>query len=327
MIIKEKNYSIDLGKYKGLADREIIRKVLLDIGKQNERVLIVGADAITTYGGDLFKNEFPERSFDFGIAEPNMITAAAGLAKMNKIPVCGIYAFLVTRAAEQIKLDVCYNNNNVKIFCTASGFDLFAGGVTHHGNEDISILRNFPNLVIIQPASPYETILACFKSILEHEGPVYIRLTRYMRKEIYKENNLKFKIGKSITLKEGEDITIIATGGRPVNAALKAAEELANNNINLRVINMHTLKPIDKDAILKASKETKGIITIEEGNIAGGLGAAVNEVICNQRPTYVKMIGIPYDQFTIIGHSPEELCEYFGICPSNIVKKVKQILC
>ncbi len=221
---------------------------------------------------------------------------------------------------------MCYNKNNVKIFCTASGFDLSAGGVTHHGNEDISILRNFPNLAIIQPASPYDTILACYKSILEYEGPVYLRLTRCVKKEIYRENNLQFEIGKSITLRKGDDMTIIATEVRSVNAALKAAEELENNNINLRVINMHTLKPIDKDAILKASKETKGIITIKEGNIAGGLGAAVNEVICNQKPTYVKMIGIPYDRFTIIGYSPEELCEYFGICPSNIIKKVKQIL-
>jgi len=326
MIIKEKNYSIDLDSYKGLVDREITAKLFVDFGEQNEDVVLVGADAVASCGGQAFRDKFPKRTFDFGIAEPNMISAAAGLAKQGKIPICGLFGFLVTRTAEQIKLDVCYNHNPVKIMSTASGFDMCAGGFTHHSIEDISVLRNFPDITIIQPASPLETIMACFKAILIHKGAVYLRLSRTMRDEIYKEDELNFEIGKAVTLKQGKDITLVATGGRPVQAALKAADVLSSEGISARVLNMHTIKPLDEEAILKAARETQGFVTIEEANISGGLGSAINDLLCDKNPKFVKKIGIPNDSFSAIGHSADELCEYFGISSSNIVKKAKDIL-
>jgi transketolase len=324
--MEKTNYKINLGNYDGLVDRDLIRKVVLDIAESNEKVLIVGSDAIASGGGNYVRDRYPDRSFDFGIAEPNMITASAGLAKTGYIPISFLYGFLVTRAAEQIRNDVCYNKNSVKIVTSASAFDMHDGGVTHHGTDDISILRNFPNIAIIQPASPYEVVLACFKSILDYEGPIYLRLSRWMKKEIYDKNNIEFEVGKAVTLKEGNDVTVIATGGRPVVAAKEAAETLAKEGIQARVINMHTIKPIDREVVLKACQETKGIITVEEGNIAGGMGAAVNEIVTENYPIYVKMLGIPYDRFTVIGHSPDELCQYFGISAENIVKSVKNIL-
>jgi transketolase len=326
MIIKEKGYSIDLDSYKGLVDREIIGKLLLDVAEQNQDVILAGADAVGSCGGNAFREKFPQRTFDFGIAEPNLISASAGFAKQGKIAICGIFGFLVTRTAEQIKLDVCYNHNPVKIFSSASGFDMCAGGFTHHAIEDISILRNFPEMTIIQPASPLETIIACFKAFLIHDGAVYLRLTRTMRDEIYQEKELDFKIGQAVTLRPGKDITLIATGGRPVKAALQAADLLSSEGISARVLNMHTIKPIDEAAILKAAQETKGFVTVEEANISGGLGSAVSDIVSDKNPKLVKKIGIPNDRFSVIGHSADELCQYFGISSSNIVKKAKEIL-
>ena len=326
MIIKDKGYSIDLDSYKGLVDREITGKLLVDIGEQNKDVVLAGADAVVSCGGKTFQDKFPQRTFDFGIAEPNMVSAAAGLAKQGKIAICGTFGFLVTRTAEQIKLDVCYNHNPVKLISTASGFDMFAGGFTHHAIEDISILRNFPDITIIQPASPLETIIACFKAILIHDGAVYLRLSRTIRDEIYKENELNFEIGKAVTLRQGEDVTLVATGGRPVKAAMQAANALSSEGISARVLNIHTIKPIDEEAILKAAQETQGFVTVEEANISGGLGSAVNDIVSDKNPKFVKKIGIPNDRFSVIGHSADELCDYFGISSSNIVKKAKEIL-
>ena len=326
MIIKSKNFFIDLDNYKGLVGRDVINKLLVDMGEQNGDIVLVGSDAIASCGGNIFREKFPQRTFDFGIAEPTLVSAAAGLAKQGKITICGIYGFLVTRAAEQIKLDVCYNHNNVKIFTSTSGFDLPAGGFTHHAIEDISILRNFPGIVIIQPASPLETILACFNAILNYEGAVYLRLSRTMCDEIYQEDKLNFEIGKAVTLRQGEDVTLVATGGRPVKAALQAADALSSEGISARVLNIHTIKPIDEEAILKAAQETQGFVTVEEANISGGLGSAVNDIVSDKNPKFVKKIGIPNDRFSVIGHSADELCEYFGISSSNIIKKTKEIL-
>jgi len=326
MIIKDKAYSIDLDNYKGLVDREITNKLLVDIGEQNKDVILTGADAIASCGGKLFRDKFPQRTFDFGIAEPNLVSASAGLAKQGRIVICAIFGFLVTRTAEQIKLDICYNHNPVKIFSTANGFDMCAGGFTHHSIEDISILRNFPEMTIIQPASPLETIIACFKAILTHDGAVYLRLSRTIRDEIYKEGELNFEIGKAVTLRQGKDVTLIATGGRPMKAVLQAADTLSAEGISARVLNIHTIKPIDEEAILKAAQETQGFVTVEEASISGGLGSAVNDILGDKNPKFVKKIGIPNDRFSVIGHSADELCKYFGISSSNIVKKAKEIL-
>lgn len=328
MKIKEKGYLIDLYSYKGLVEREITEKMFVDIGEQNKNVILAVADAAKSCGARAFREKFPQRTFDFGIAESNMISAAAGLAKQGKITICALYGFLVSRVAEQIKLEVCYNHSPVKIYSNVSGFDLFSGGYTHHAIEDISILRNFPEITIIQPASPLETVVACFKAILSHDGAVYLRLSRTMfdGDEIYKENELNFEIGKAVTLKQGKDVTLVATGGRPVKAALQAADALYSEGITARVLNIHTIKPIDEEAILKAAQESQGFVTIEEASISGGLGSAINDIISDKNPKYVKKIGVPNDRFTVIGHSAGELCEYFGISSSNIVKKAKEIL-
>ncbi len=325
MANKRISFLRNFNTYKGLVGRDIVRKLLVEIGEKEHDIVLLGADSIISCGGNLFAEKFPYRTFNFGIAEANMISAAGGFAMMHKIPVVGIYGFLLLRCAEQIKNDICYNNRNVKIFTTASGCNLAGGGVTHHATEDISLMRSFANMTIIQPASPIEVILAMYKAILDYEGPVYLRISRNIKEEIYKEGEIEFEIGKAITLKEGKDVTLIASGV-PVLVAKKATETLAKIGVDARLINMHTIKPIDKEVIIKAASETEGIIVIEDGNISGGLGASVCKVICEEFPTKVKVIGIPEDNFTIIGDSEKSLWDYFGISEENIFEKVKNIL-
>jgi len=326
MIDQRKNYSIDYSDYQGIVDRDIFRKILLELGKIEKEIVFLGVDSISSSGGNLFKEKFPHRVFDFGIAEPNMIAAAAGFALLNKIPITSLYGFLITRVAEQIRNDVCYNNLNVKIYSNTTSFDLPTAGVTHHGLEDISFLRSFPNITIIQPASPLEAIIASYKAILDFKGPVYLRLTRNMSEEIYKEEDLKFEIGKANILKEGEDITFIATG-RTVHLAKRTVAILEKEGISVRLINMHTLKPVDEQVIIKSAVETKGIITIEDSNINGGLGAAVCQIVCEKSPTIVKTVGVSNNKFSVIAPSSQKLWEYFGITEENLIKITKEILC
>jgi len=325
MIDQRKSYLINYDNYKGLIDRDIFRKVLVDIGKIDNEVVLLGVDSISSSGGNLFKEKFPDRVFDFGIAEQNMITAAAGFAILNKIPIASLYGFLIARVAEQIRNDICYNNLNVKIYSNTTSFDLPTAGVTHHGLEDISLMRSFPNITIIQPASPLEAILASYKAIFDFKGPIYLRLTRSMREEIYKKEDLKFEIGKANILKEGKDITFIATG-RTVHLAKRTAEALEKEGVSIRLINMHTLKPIDEQVIIKAAKETKGIITIEDSNIVGGLGAATCQIVCKNAPTIVEMIGVSNDKFSVIAPSSQALWDYFGVTEENLIKITKKIL-
>jgi len=316
---------VDLKKYEGLTGRDINNKVLLDIGEIEPRTVILGADSLNSAGGQLFEERFPERIFNFGIAEPNMISAAAGFAILGKIPICIIYGFIVARVAEQIRNDICYNKKNVKILCQTATFDLAAGGVTHHGVEDIAFLRNLANMTIIQPATPLEAVAAAYQGILEHEGPVYLRFSRTIKEELYSPDDYEFQIGKAITLQDGQEVTLIATGSS-VHIAKKAADTLGSKGISVRLINMHTIKPIDKEVIIKAAEETKGIITVEDTNASGGLGAAVCSVVCQNKPAKVKHVSIPDDSFSVIGPSIDALNEYFGITEENIIKKVEQIL-
>jgi len=314
--------NIDIKQYKGLEGIETMQRLLLKFG-ENNNIVVLGADGfkVTT----LFKDKYPKRTFNFGIAEPNMITTAAGFAALGKIAVTEIMGFVTVRVAEQIKDDICYNNQNVKIINSSCGLNLAPGGVTHNSNEDISILRSFPNITIIQPASPKEIIFAANKAILDYKGPVYFRISRGIKEEIYEKDNLEFEIGKAVTLKEGNDVTLIASG-LPVQLALKATESLFKEGISARLINIHTIKPIDKETILKAARETSGIVTIEDGRISGGLGAAVSSLVCENHPTRVKQIGIPVDKFTVVGPSEEILWDYFGLNVDNIIKEVKNIV-
>lgn len=315
---------IDYRKYKGLTGRDIQRKVLVDIGEIEPKTVVLGADAITSGGGNLFKERFPERTFDFGLAEPNMIGTAAGFAMLGKIPICIIYGFLVARVAEQIRNDLCYNKKNAKILCQSTTFDLSAGGVTHQATEDVSFLRNIANMTIIQPATPIEAVATAYQGILEHEGPVYLRFSRSLKEELYSPEDYEFQIGKAITLQDGQDVTLIATGAS-VHIAKKAADVLGSKGISVRLVNMHTIKPIDEEVIIKAAEETKGIVTVEDTNASGSLGAAVCSVICQNNPVKVKHVSFPDDRFSVIGPSVNALNKYFGITAENVVKKVEQI--
>jgi len=316
---------IDYKKYKGLTGRDIQRKVLVDIGEIEPKTVVLGADAIASGGGNLFKERFPERTFDFGLAEPNMIGTAAGFAMLGKIPICIIYGFLVARVAEQIRNDLCYNKKNVKILCQTATFDLASGGVTHQAVEDVSFLRNIANMTIIQPATPLEAVAAAYQGILEHEGPVYLRFSRTLKEELYSPDDYEFQIGKAITLQDGQDVTLIATGNS-VHIAKRAADVLGSKGISVRLVNMHTIKPIDEEVIIKASEETKGIVTVEDTNASGSLGAAVCSVVCQNNPVKVKNVSFPDDRFSVIGPSANALNEYFGITAENVIKKAEQIL-
>ena len=318
-------WKINFEQYKKLSGRDLYPQIFYEIGKKNHDILLFGADCVNSNGGGLFKENFPERTFDFGIAEANMVSVAAGLTKLGKIPVVGMFGFLVLRVAEQIKDDICYQNRNVKLFGTHIGVNMSAGGVTHHGTEDISVLRSFPNMTIIQPGSPREAIISMHEAILNFSGPVYFRLSHSITKEIYNGSEFNFKIGKANILQKGNDITLIASGGT-VSLAQEVSKLLSQKGISARLINMHTLKPIDEEVIKQAAEETKGIVTIEDSNIAGGLGAAVTQVVCGSYPTKVKMIGLPKDIFTVIGPSEKEVWDYFGLNQENIINTVNSIL-
>lgn len=316
---------IDFKKYAGLTGRDVTNKVLLDIGEIEPKTVLLGADSLGSAGGQLFRDKFPERTFNFGIAEPNMLGAAAGFAMLGKIPISIVYGFVVARAYEQIRDDLCYNQKNAKIISQTVTFDLASGGVTHHAVEDMSLLNNLPNMVIIQPATPLEAVAAAYHGILEHEGPVYLRFSRTPQKELYSLDDYEFQIGKAITLQDGQDVTLIATGSS-VHIAKRAADILQSKGISVRLVNMHTIKPIDEEVIIKAAEETKGIVTVEDTNASGSLGAAVCSVVCQNNPAKVKNVSFPDDRFSVIGPSVDALNKYFGITAENVVKKTENIL-
>jgi transketolase len=315
---------INSKKFENLSGRNLYSRIFSEIGAQNKDVVMLGPDAVKSNGGAEFIEKFPERTFDFGIAEPNMVAAGAGLAKLNKIPLVGMFGFLVLRTAEQIRDDVCYQDLNVKLFGSHSGLSMAAGGVTHHGINDISILRSFPNITIIQPGSPKEAIAALSTAILDHVGPVYLRIPDVLYEGLY-DDSYNFEIGKAYTLQDGSDITIIASGAT-ISMAKDAATILAGEGIGVRLINTPTIKPMDEEVIIKAAKETKGIITVEDNEISCGLGAEICQIVSENYPTKVKMLGFPKDRFTVIGPSPKSIFDYFGINAEGIKKAAKEIL-
>lgn len=313
---------------KGIAGRDAYGLTLAQLGKENENIVVMAADALESTKGIYFAKEFPERTFNFGIAEANMVGAAAGMAVRGKVPVVAFYGFLTMRVCEQVRTDICYPRLNVKIAATASGLAMGAGGSTHHGLEDIAIMRSFPNMTVVCPASPIETVKATQAVIAEHDGPVYLRLVRGAdfggTEELYDREDIPFEIGKAITLNEGEDVSIVATG-QVVGLALQAGKALEREGISARVINMHTVKPIDVEAIKRAARETAGIITVEEHSTIGGLGDAVCSVVCEECiPTRVRKIGIR-DQFCSVGPT-SELWSKYGLSKENIIDVAKSIV-
>ena len=302
-----------------IATRESYGKALTELGKVNPDVIVFDADLAGATKTGIFKKEFPDRHFDCGIAESNMVGVAAGMSTTGKIPFVSSFAmFLAGRAYEQIRNSVGYPHLNVKLGATHAGISVGEDGATHQCNEDIALMRAIPGMTVIVPCDDIEARQAVFAAA-EIKGPVYLRFGR-LAVPVVNDESYKFEVGKAVELKKGDDVTIIATG-LMVSRALDAAKMLEENKgIHARVINMHTIKPIDKDAIIAASKETKFIVTCEEHSVIGGLYSAVTEVTSSQAPCKVVPVAV-MDTFGKSGPATELLEEY-GLTAENIYNKV-----
>ena len=302
-----------------IATRQSYGEALKELGKQNKNIVVLDADLSTATKTEMFANEFPERFFDMGISEQDMISTAAGFATCNKIPFASTFAvFAAGRAYDQIRNSVCYPNLNVKICATHAGVTVGEDGASHQMIEDLAMMRALPNLKVFSPSDDIETKFI-INEISKIDGPCYVRLCRLATPIIYDENE-KFEIGKAKQIGDGKDATIFATGVC-VSEALKAQEELLKEGINVRVVDVYTIKPIDKEMIVKCAKETKKIITVEDHSIIGGLGSAVCEVLAEEYPTKVTRLGIK-DTFGKSG-SATELMHFFEIDAEAIIKACK----
>ena len=307
---------------KTVATRAAFGQALVDLGKERNDFIVMDADLAAATQTGKFKKEFPERFYDCGIAEQNMVSIAAGIAATGKKVVCSSFAmFAAGRAFEQVRNSIGYPHLNVIIGATHAGISVGEDGATHQCNEDIALMRTIPGMTIINPADETEAYLAV-KAAFNHDGPVYMRFGRLAVPVIFGDD-YKFEIGKGVELKEGSDVTIVATG-LMVNEAMIAHDMLKEEGISARIINIATIKPIDKDIILKAARETGAIVTAEEHSVIGGLGSAVSEVICEECPVPVVKLGV-YDQF---GHSGPagKLLDEFGLRAVNIVEKAKKAI-
>lgn len=305
------------------ATRESYGKALAELANSNKDVVVLDADLSKSTKTAEFQKVAPERFFNMGIAEANMMGVAAGMATCNKIPFVSTFAmFAAGRAFEQIRNSICYPKLNVKICATHAGLTVGEDGATHQAIEDLSLMRSIPNMVVINPSDDVETE-AAIKAIVEYDGPCYVRLGRMPVATVNDRDNYKFEIGKGIQIVDGNDATIIATGIM-VEAAMDASEVLAKEGIKVRVINIHTLKPIDKDIIVKAAKETGAIVTAEEHSIIGGLGSAVSEVVCEECPVKVVRVGVK-DVFGESG-KPNELLKAYGLTSEDLVNAVKKAI-
>ena len=306
-----------------MATRESFGKALAEFADQYPDVIVLDADLASATKTGIFQKAHPDRFIDCGIQECNMIGVAAGLAACGKIPFAASFAmFSAGRAFEQVRNSVGYPHLNVKIVGSHAGISVGEDGATHQCCEDIALMRTIPGMVVLNPADHYE-MRAAVKAAIEYKGPVYLRLGRLAVESVNNNDDYTFEIGKSITLREGSDITVIATG-LLVGEAVKAADALKEQGISVRVIDMHTIKPLDEEAVLKAAKETGKIITAEEHNVIGGLGDAVAGVLSQKLPTPLVKIGIN-DEFGYSGPGGELLKE-FGLCAPHIEEVVKQAL-
>ena len=308
---------------KMIATRDAYGKTLIELGKENPNIVVLDADlAVSTKTAD-FAKEFPDRFFDMGIAEQDMIGTAAGLAASGKIAFASTFAvFGSGRAWDQVRVSVAYTRLNVKIVVTHGGSTTGEDGASHQANEDISIIRSLPNMTVVVPCDALETE-KLIKAAADFYGPMYIRLGRPKTPVITEDKKYDFKIGQGEIFRPGKDVTIIACG-LMVAKALEAAEELANENIDVRVVNMHTIKPIDKDLIIKCAKETGAIVTTEEHSIIGGLGSAVAEVIVENEVVPMGRVGMR-DTFGESG-KPDELLVKYGLTTQEIINSVKNVL-
>ena len=308
---------------KKIATRESYGNALVELGKEHEDLVVLDADLAAATKTAMFQKVFPERHIDCGIAECNMVGVAAGLAATGMVPFASSFAmFAAGRAFEQIRNSVGYPKLNVKIGATHAGISVGEDGATHQCNEDIALMRTIPGMVVINPSDDVEA-RAAVKAAYEHHGPVYLRFGRLAVPVINDNEEYKFELGKGITLKDGKDVTIIATG-LPVSESLEAAEMLEKDGSSLRVINIHTIKPLDEEIIEKAAKETGKLVTVEEHSVIGGLGSAVCDVVAEKAPAKVMKIGIN----DVYGESGPalELIKKYGLDAESIYKKVKEFV-
>lgn len=305
-----------------MATRDAYGKTLVALGAEHPEIVVLDADlSRSTKTGD-FKDVYPERFFNIGIAEANMMGIAAGFATCGKIPFVSTFAIFGTlRAADQVRNSICYPNLNVKLALTHAGITVGEDGASHQVVEDIALMRAMPNMTVIVPADGEETAQAV-RAAVEYEGPVYLRLGRAKVLTIF-DSNYKFEIGKGVIVHPGDDVTVIACGIM-VSIAIEAAKELAHQGISVRVINMPSIKPIDRELIIAAAHETRGIVTAEEHSIIGGLGGAVAEVVSESVPTLVKRVGM-MDTFGESG-KPEQLLVKYGLTKENIISKIREIV-
>ena len=299
------------------ATRESYGEALVQLGKENKQIVVLDADLASATKTIKFAKEFPDRFFDIGIAEQDMMSTAAGFATCGKIPYASTFAiFAAGRAYDQIRNSICYPNLNVKICATHAGITVGEDGATHQMLEDIALMRSLPNMKVFSVSDDVQTKYI-INEISKIEGPCYVRLSRLSTPIIYDENQ-KFKIGKMVQIGEGTDATVFATGVT-VSEAIKAQEELNQKGINIRVIDVHTIKPIDEEMIIKCAKETKRLISIEDHNIIGGLGSAIADVLVDKYPAKLEKMGIN-DTFGKSGKA-EELMHYFKIDKTAIMRK------
>jgi len=297
-------------------------EALLELGKKNKNIVVLSADLTDSTRAGWFKKKFPERFISFGIAEQDMFGAGAGLALMGKIPFCCTFGvFASGRAWDQIRVSIAYMNLNVKIIGTHGGITVGEDGATHQALDEITLMRILPNMTVVVPCDAieaYKTTIAAAK----YKGPVYIRLGRNAAPILTKESD-PFEIGKAVVQRDGKDVTIVACG-HSLYEAKKAAEELEKEGISVRIVNLHTPKPMDTKTILKAAKETGAFVTVEEHGVFGGMGSAVAEFLSQEYPIPIKMLGIK-DRFGESG-APLELLKHFNLTTSDVVKEVREVL-
>ena len=305
-----------------MATREAYGLALAEFGDTYDFV-VLDADPSKSTKTDTFKKKFPERFFNTGIAEANMMSTAAGLAACGKTVFASSFAmFAAGRAFEQIRNSICYPNLNVKIGATHAGISVGEDGATHQCLEDLALMRSIPNMTIINPADAAEAILAV-EAALKLNGPVYLRFGRLAVPELFDRSTYRFELGKGVELKNGTDVTLVATG-LMVPEALEAAEILTTQGVSARVINIHTIKPIDREILAKAARETGAIVTAEEHNVIGGLGSAVAEVLCEECPAPLRRVGTQ-DMFGQSG-KPAPLLEMYGLTAENIAKQALEVI-
>ena len=309
-----------MSEVKKIATRESYGNALAELGAEYENLVVLDADLAAATKTGIFKKAFPDRHIDCGIAECNMMGIAAGLATTGKIPFASSFAmFAAGRAFEQVRNSIGYPKLNVKIGATHAGISVGEDGATHQCNEDIALMRTIPGMVVINPADDIEA-KAAVRAAIEHEGPVYLRFGRLAVPVINDTPDYKFELGKGVVLREGKDVTIIATG-LPVSECLAAADKLAADGIDAKVINIHTIKPLDEELVVKAAKGTGKVVTVEEHSVIGGLGSAVCDVLSEKCPTQVMKIGIN-DTFGESGPAVE-LVKKYGLDADSIYEKVK----